>query len=265
MPNFPTLLSDAQIESFITDGFVRLDHAFPQPLADEARAFLWRQTGCTPADPSTWTKPVIRLAGFGGPIFHAVANTPTLHAAFDALVGAGRWQPLHAIGSFPIRFPSAENPGDDGWHVDMSFGWQERPDDFLSWRVNIASRDRALLLLFLFSDVGDDDAPTRIRVGSHLQIARQLAPAGDAGLSLRDLAADGFASTAHLPEATATGEAGTVYLCHPFLVHAAQRHRGRVPKFMAQPPLLPTVPLALERHDGEYSPVETAIRRALGR
>ena len=37
-------------------------------------------------------------------------------------------------------------------------------------------------MLFLFSDVGEDDAPTRIRVGSHLQIARELAPAGESGL-----------------------------------------------------------------------------------
>ena len=39
-------------------------------------------------------------------------------------------------------------------------------------------------MLLLYSDVGEDDAPTRIRVGSHLQIARKLAPAGEAGLSL---------------------------------------------------------------------------------
>jgi hypothetical protein len=120
-------------------------------------------------------------------------------------------------------------------------------------------------MLFLFSDVGEDDAPTRIRVGSHLQIARELAPAGEDGLSLREISAQGFASTANLPEVLATGDAGTVYLCHPFLVHAAQPHRGTRPKFMAQPPLHPTVPLALERPAGDYSPVETAIRRALNK
>jgi hypothetical protein len=42
-----------------------------------------------------------------------------------------------------------------------------------------------------------------------------------------------------MPEATATGVAGTVFLCHPFLVHAAQRHRGATPRFLAQPPLVP--------------------------
>jgi hypothetical protein len=40
------------------------------------------------------------------------------------------------------------------------------------------------------------------------------------------------------PEVLATVDAGTVYLCHPFLVHAAQRHQGTAPRFMAQPPLV---------------------------
>jgi hypothetical protein len=65
-------------------------------------------------------------------------------------------------------------------------------------------------------------------------------------------------------EALAVGRAGTVYLCHPFLLHAAQPHRGRTPKFMAQPPLSPRVPFELTRVDGDYSPVERAIRIGLG-
>jgi hypothetical protein len=37
-------------------------------------------------------------------------------------------------------------------------------------------------MLFLFADVDREDAPTRIRVGSHLDMARYLAPAGEAGI-----------------------------------------------------------------------------------
>ena len=117
-------------------------------------------------------------------------------------------------------------------------------------------------MLFLFSDVGEDDAPTRIRIGSHTDIARQLAPAGDEGLTLRELAADGFATSAHRPVVTATGEAGTVYLCHPFLVHAAQPLRGSRPRFLAQPPLLPASSAGLDLEHGS-APVERAIRLAL--
>ena len=258
-------LSEAQISALINDGFVRIDNAFPRDLADQGRAILWRDTGCDPDNPATWTKPVIRLGGYSDLPFREAANTPLLHAAYDQIVGQDRWVAPQGLGTFPVRFPSPDDPGDAGWHVDVSFGWQENPTDFLAWRVNVSSRDRALLMLFLFSDVGELDAPTRIRVGSHRDIARQLEPAGEAGLSLRELAADGFAGTAHCPEVLATGEAGTVYLCHPFLVHAAQPHHGTRPRFMAQPPLQPKEQLSLDRPYGAYSPVETAIRQALNR
>lgn len=256
-PASPRALSRAQIEQFVADGFVRVDDAFPSALADQARAVLWRDLGLDPDDPATWTRPVVRLGMYARPPFVEAANTPVLHAAFDQIVGPGRWTPCRAMGTFPVRFPSPDDPGDAGWHIDVSFGTED--PDFMNWRANIRSRGRALLMLFLFSDVGTDDAPTRIRAGSHRDMARRLAPAGEAGLPLRELAADGFAETAHRPEALATGPAGTVYLCHPFLVHAAQPHRGTRPRFMAQPPLLP----AVEDFGRGVFPVERAIREAL--
>jgi hypothetical protein len=256
-------LSDAQVQQFIRDGFVRIDQAFSRELADEARAILWRDTGCDPHDPATWTKPVIRLGGYSQEPFMKAQSTQVLYAAFDQLVGKGRWRRRSGLGGFAVRFPSADDPGDAGWHVDVSFpgesGDPNEQHDFSSWRVNVTSRGRALLMLFLFSDVGWRDAPTRIRVGSHLDMARFLAPAGEAGMShliLDQMGAD-------RPEALATGEAGTVYLCHPFLVHAAQRHQGTTPRFLAQPPLHPAEPFRLDREDGDYSPVEIAIWQAL--
>lgn len=263
MPANSPALDEAQIDAFIRDGFVRIDNAFPRRLAEEGRAILWAATGCDPDDPASWTQPVIRLGGFAQPPFREAANTPFLQAAYDQLVGPGRWLKPGGLGTFPVRFPLPVDTGDTGWHVDASFDTEAA--DFLSWRVNIASRGRALLLLFLFSDVGEDDAPTRIRIGSHRDIARQLAPAGAAGLTLGELAADGFAGTAHRPETLATGAAGTVYLCHPFLVHAAQIHRGTRVKFMAQPPLLPADAFDITGEPATLSPVERAIRLALDR
>lgn len=250
-------LSDALIDQFITDGYVRIDGAFPRPLADAARAILWRETGCDPDNAATWTRPVIRLGMHTESPFVEAANTPVLHGAFDQLVGEGRWLPCGAMGTFPVRFPSPDDPGDAGWHIDASFGHAHL--DFMQWRINVASRGRMMLMLCLFSDVGEHDAPTRIRIGSHRHIARQLAPAGEVGMTLGQLAADGFAGSAECKETLATGEAGTVYLCHPFLVHAAQPHRGTRPRFMAQPPLLPKEPLRV----GGPSPVERAIALAL--
>jgi Phytanoyl-CoA dioxygenase (PhyH) len=259
MPH-PLALSAAQVEQFVVDGFVRVDHAFPRDLADACRRILWLATGCREDEPSTWTRPVVRIGEIPNPLFREAANTPALCAAFDALVGPGRWLPRGSLGTFPIRFPAPDDPGDCGWHIDASFGPENEPD-FLEWRANVASKGRALLMLFLFSDVGEDDAPTRLRVGSHVDIARTLAPYGDDGLTIRELAGAGFQASTHRAEAVATGCAGTVYLCHPFLVHAAQRHRGRAPRFLGQPPLLPRIPLNPSRHDA--SPVERAIRLAL--
>lgn len=43
--------------------------------------------------------------------------------------------------------------------------------------------------------------------------------------------------------AVATGVPGDMYLVHPFTVHAADEHRGRVPRFMAQAPVVLAEPL----------------------
>lgn len=257
----PSRLSDAQVEQFIQDGFVRIDEAFPREFAEEGLAILWRDTGCDPNDSKTWTRSVIRLGGYAQSPFSKAVNTPVLHAAFDQLVGKGRWAPRFSLGTFPVRFPSPEDPGDAGWHVDASYPGAD-PTDFFSYRINVHSKERALLMLFLFSDVGEHDAPTRIRRGSHLDVARLLEPAGEAGLSFMELAGK-LDVTATRPEALAMGRAGTVYLCHPFLVHSAQPHHGTTPRFMAQPPLHLAEPFRLEREDGEHSPVELAIQRAL--
>lgn len=254
------ILTGQQCEQFVHGGFVRLDNAFPSEIAAQARSILWRETGCDPEDRSTWTRPVVRVADCSQEPFRRAANTPVLHAAFDALVGPGRWIPRKSLGGFPIRFPHADDPGDTGWHVDASFPPPEATDSYFDWRVNVRSKGRALLMLFLFSDVTEQDAPTRMRVGSHLSVARLLAPAGDDGLSMLELAKLADTDTGGLPEVLATGAAGTVYLCHPFVVHAAQPHRGTTPRFLAQPPLYSPAPLELQRTDGAYSLVETAIR-----
>lgn len=221
------IFSDADLQRFVTDGYLRLMAAFPRALAEECRALLWRDTGCDPYDPSTWTRPVIRLGDYAQEPFRQAVNTPRLHAAFDQLVGRGRWLPRFSLGTFPIRFPSSEDPGDTGWHADAGFYGDDG-----SMRLNVASRGRALLMLFLFSDVGPDDAPTRIRVGSHLDVPALLEPAGEAGLTYIELA-ERLGPQPDRPLALATGDAGDVYLCHPFLVHAGQPHRGTTPRFMA--------------------------------
>ncbi|MGI5222529.1 phytanoyl-CoA dioxygenase family protein [Nocardia sp. CA-290969] len=259
------MLDDEQVASFIDNGFVHVPEAFPRSLAEECRAIIWRDLDASPDEPETWPAPVATRPDYASPPFVAAANTPRLHAAFDRLVGPKRWVPRISLGGFVVRFPGNEPAVLDGWHVDASFpGPDSSPTDYLSWRINIHSKNRALLMLFLFSDTGESDAPTRIRAGSHLDVARILEPEGDAGLDARELARRAVPATAHRPLAFATGRAGDVYLCHPFLVHAGQPHRGTEPRFLAQPNLSPADG-APAPGPGSALPVETAILRATRR
>jgi hypothetical protein len=256
-----TVLSDDEVETFVRDGFVRLPAAFDSELAARCVDVFWMMLGLDRDDPTTWTEPVTRIPGCGHPDVLAAIGAPRLMGAIDDLLGGREmWhQRTRGYGTFPVRFPSEVDPGDTGWHIDGSFG------DPPWYRVNLVSRGRALLLLMLFSDVTEADAPTRITVGSHHDVARALAHVPDEGIS--------FFPTEHAPAAIdrpialATGTAGDVYLCHPFLVHAAGwPHRGTTPRFIGQP--------CIHHPEGEWSgafdldaapaaPVVRAIREAL--
>jgi hypothetical protein len=254
----PDVLGSEDVARFLRDGFVRIEGAFSGEAAAECCERIAQRGGIDLSDPSSWKEPVARIIGAGDPVFAEVINTPALRAAYDTVVGPGRWVPRNNIGYVVVRFPHDVDPGDAGWHIEASYSVGGEPG------VNVFSRDRALLILLLLSDVGDDDAPTRVRVGSHLLVPPQLREAGTAGMRSFDVAADTPEMEA-CPVASVTGAAGDVYLCHPFLVHSATwPHRGTTPRFMAQPALVPARPFDYDRARGEYSPVETAVRIGLG-
>ncbi|KXP04169.1 phytanoyl-CoA dioxygenase family protein [Tsukamurella pseudospumae] len=259
------MLTDEQVEDFVRDGYVAIRGAFSSATAAACRDVLWAELATMGIDrdaPSTWDRPVVRLGEHGEEPFREAATSPLVSEAADRLAGRGRWAPRVSLDTFPVRFPSEDGPGDDGWHIDASFPG-DIPDAFMHWRVNLRSKGRALLMLFLFSDIGDGDAPTRLRVGSHRRMAALLRPYGDDGAAMGALIPE-FESTAGLPETAATGSAGDVYLCHSFLVHAAQPllpGPGRGARFLAQP-ALPGPPVDLDRPDDELTPVARAI--ALG-
>jgi hypothetical protein len=67
------------------------------------------------------------------------------------------------------------------------------------------------------------------------------------------------ASTLERPRIRATGQAGDVYFCHPFMVHRATwPHRGVTPRIIAQPAVAHDQPFALREGPGVYA-VERAI------
>ncbi len=250
------VLKPPELERFITEGYLVVRYAFPAELAEECRCSAAQQLGIDLASPETWRRPVVRGVPTGD-CFRQAANAPLLLDAVAQLVNPDPWQARPNLGAFVIRFPSQEDPGDAGWHIDSSF----QPPGDARWFVNYRSRERGLLLLCLVSDVGMDDAPSRLLPGSHVEMARLLAPAGEEGLPGPY---EGQDSKIPLPaskngEVFATGSAGDVFVCHPFLVHAASwPHRGDQPRFLAQPPI--AVSNGLNLDGPRLSPVAMAIQ-----
>ena len=126
--------------------------------------------------------------------------------------------------------------------------------------MNIRSRARGLLALFLFTDAGRHDAPTRLLCGSHLAVPQFLASYGEAGA---DSDAEFWRpSVLCLNAVHATGTAGDVFLCHPFMVHTATwPHRGSGPRMIAQPAV--SAPDGFVLDGSDPSPVARAIVKGL--
>lgn len=250
-------LSESDVAAFERDGFVCLRGAFSPETAAAGVEILYEAIRSEhplfdPADASTYPGPKFLHLGSDAPPFATAASSATVAAACNALVGEGRWTPRTGLGTFPIRFPHPESAQDDGWHIDVSI---PRPDG--DWWVNVATRNRALLSLWLFTDVTEEDAPTRIRVGSHRRMAAALAPFGRAGVSGFDTAR--LVDVEDLPVVTATGRPGDVFLCHPFLIHAAGSHPASI-RILAQPDIAHDSGCGTWRPDGAYSAVERSIR-----
>jgi hypothetical protein len=104
---------------------------------------------------------------------------------------------------FPLRFPHATEPDDAGWHIEGSYTAEGAENEWPY--TNLASRGRALLMLMLYTEVTEENAPTRIRVGSHLDVPRVLEPYGEKGASSLTLGPKVAEASAGRPLAYATG------------------------------------------------------------
>ncbi len=43
-----TVFTEAEVQQFVEEGFIRLDGAFLREIVDQGRALMWRNTGCDP-------------------------------------------------------------------------------------------------------------------------------------------------------------------------------------------------------------------------
>ena len=252
-------LGFVDVDGFIRDGYVVIRGAVDAATVADCRERIWGSMaarGIRRDDPATWP-PLVQIDDLSGGAFAAAGMAPRLAAACDELTGRGRWTAPVAVGNaLVVRFPS-EDRANAGYHIEGSY---RGPDGRDGW-INIRSRARGLLALFLLTDVGPADAPTRLMCGSHLAVPEFLVPYGEQGTHSDD---DFWRpSTLCLPVAHATGTAGDVFLCHPFIVHTATwPHRGAGPRMIAQPSVY--VPDGFAVDGTDPSPVAQAIVAGLG-
>lgn len=292
----PRVLTPSQVEQFVEVGWTRLDGAFPRAAALAAQDFLWQRVaerGPRRDAPATWTEPMVHIReSYREPVFQACA-TERLADAIEDLVGRGRWATRDKPapwGWWPVNFAlGADRPWDvptGGWHWDGQH-----------FRHFVDAPEQGLLLLCIFSDIRTHGGGTLVAEGSHKVVADFLSRHPD-GLELGE--AIGLCASEHpwLAELTGrsaaprdaariprfmgagqvdaagrrlrvvetTAEAGDVFLCHPFLFHAASQNHLRVPRFMCNRTTPLRERLQLHRADpGAHSALEESIRSALGR
>jgi hypothetical protein len=225
------VLSAEDLESFVRDGYVRITDAFPATVAEACRKIIWarlRELSINEEEPGLWP----RRQGLQD-VFHKDDGEPwcgifteRLLGAIDDVCGQGSWNPFGA-GWWTISFPGYCNPpwGVDGnWHVDGS-----------SERHYIFSKAIGLVPIMLFSDVHPGSGGTAVARGSHKLVINALVSAGLRGMSGPDVKSIFEDHADDFEVVELCGSAGTVYLMHPYLLHARSKNLSATPRFICHP------------------------------
>lgn len=252
------VFTESQIDDFVRDGYLLLREAFPRTTAAACRRVLWDDLGLSPDPPRGWQEYRRHLQVTHGEDCFMAAFTPRVTAAFDQLLGPGRWRLPTGLGWWPITFPGFRRgpwrPPVSGWHVDG-----------IQFHHHVNSPDQGLLPIFLFSDLGPGDGGTVFAPGSHRLTAKVLAQSEPDGLDCQELGRRVHREPwEHVIEAN--GEAGDVLLLHPFMSHAGSDNCGQRVRFLCNPCISLKAPMRVGKGippRPEHSPVERAIAEAL--
>ena len=251
------MLTPEQREHFVAEGHLVIKGAFPREQSLEWVREECARDGYDVDDPTTWRKDYERINLHHSQKLEEFAPA-AWQASVDLMGGLDRVKNRPSISLFAMNFkqgagqpfqpPSAASRG---WHKD---GWH--------FRHFLDSPEQGLLGIPLFTDVLPQGGATFIAADSVPVVARFLAEHPEGVLP------DDFDSKTLLAECKdfreATGEAGDVYLLHPYLLHAVGQNVLQRPRAITNLCYELTEPMRLNRPDGGYSPIEAAILRGLG-
>jgi hypothetical protein len=252
------VLTSADIDSFVERGVCTLRGAFTSQQAAAAVDCLWQRIEQKALirrfDSSTWPDSYDIEEQLWNPQVLECFNDH-LAAAIAQLVGPGRWCGDRRWGFWPVNFSyGSDTPYDyptGGWHVDGNW--------FLH---TLDCPKQGLLVIGLFTDIQPHWGGTILACGSHKLTARVLARYPD-GISHTDL----FCEVLSQPLGNfyeVTGNAGDVFLCHPFMFHSrGYKHYGP-PRIISNTEAGLRQPMNFGRLNcTDYSPLERSIMRAV--
>jgi hypothetical protein len=243
------MLSDGQLEEFGRDGIARIPGAFAAEDASRMRDVLWRELaeryGMLQDDRSTWkpVRPTKLAVTKKDPAANVILGAP-LRTALDQLFGPAGWtEPPHQ-GQVLVTLPTGESWSlpHRQWHTDVGF---DLPQDEL-----VGVKVWALL-----GDLEPGGGGTPQVAGSHRVIARYLNTTRERNFStVRDqvlashpwflhLTREDRTSAAELMTESdldgvpvrvveLTGQAGDVYLTHPWILHSIAPNARDTPRMM---------------------------------
>lgn len=262
-PGKSSVLSAADLENFLSFGFVHLKNCFDTTPGSTAHRWVqesWARNGLSPTDRSTWPNDKIHMPSTEKVLVRDFS--PYAFAAMTELCGGSdRISPdITWTNGFIANYGFGQNkewvpPGPEaaGWHVDG--------DWFLHF---LDSPEQALLVVVLFSDIHPKGGGTFIACDSVPMIARYLADHPEGVIPT------GFSCEERIKHCRdcreTTGKAGDVFLLHPFILHTSSYNHQSEARLMINPPAVLSEPMRFDRRsDGSaYSPIEQAVLRGLG-
>lgn len=267
------VLSDAQREQFLRDGYVHLRGAFPRALAAELVDDAIRRiqsdperwveyydaepgrslAGFDPEEPATWTWP--RIDVHGSKRFAIPDFSPLAWAAIVELLGDPRrirtrtWTDKFIANCCLEGDSTTPAPDWESWHLDDP-----------SVHTRLDAIQCGLLAAVIYSDIEAHEGGTWLALDSPGRVARTLRERPE-GVDFCDIDAGSAISVQCERFHEITGEAGDIVLIHPLMIHSAAPNPSGKIRWLANPMVYLEEPL--DPHRDEPSLVEALIRDAL--
>jgi hypothetical protein len=253
------VLTEVQAEQFMSEGYVKVEGCFKKEEIQEWLDFAFERLAYNPHDSTTWTEERIHMPHMNQ-MDVATFSPKAWGAICDLMGGASRIKtPVTWRDGFIINFKLGS---DEPWEPPSPKvrGWHKDGDWF---RHFLDSPEQGLLTVIFWDDVLPQSGGTFVATDSVGPIARYLINYPE-GLTPKEAE---FGRMIHECETfvEATGQAGDVYLLHPYILHSASKNPSGRARFITNPAVSFEEPMNFNREKEEdYCLVEKAVLRAMG-